>query len=97
MYICLKCGGAFDSPNVEKDTSRYFSDEAPVYEASCPICGSEYFSEAEKCGLCGEWVESLTDWDMCKDCLSEAKMEVEIRLRNATTKARALWRLAMEA
>lgn len=99
MFYCFDCERNFDEPKtVCVSPGSYWYCEPPEYEAVCPHCGSDDFTELEQCIVCGEPVDASFEWEgLCKDCLDEAKAEIEGNLKNATEKAKALWRLALGA
>lgn len=70
MYKCNNCRELFDTPN-------YISERvgechgSPAYERwpICPNCGSEEFSVACDCEICGEaFTESELTEGICPDC-----------------------------
>lgn len=77
MYICEKCGEIFEEPKVIGNDV----DRGDV----CPGCGNEYFDEAYKCAVCGEWVssEKIHGYNpyVCEDCIAEHKYDLETLLK----------------
>lgn len=73
MYICAKCGEVFETPEYRSWTEHHGDYDEPYGEEVCPGCGSEWYEEAEKCKICGEWHAKDELYDgYCKDCLLEA-------------------------
>ena len=84
MYIGEKCGEVFEEPKVVGcDVDR---------GEECPCCGDEYFDEAYKCCVCGEYVSSdkIHGYDpyVCEDCINEHKYDLKTLLK-ATEDERA--------
>lgn len=77
MYICEKCGEIFEEPKVIGNDV----DRGDV----CPGCGNEYFDEAYKCAVCGEWVssEKIHGYNpyVCEDCIAEHKYDLPTLLK----------------
>ena len=66
--ICSHCDYVFTQPNVENETHNL---ENPPYENihTCPNCGSDDFSEAQKCAICGIYTKiNNIECDMCLEC-----------------------------
>lgn len=77
MFICEKCGEVFEEPKVIGNDV----DRGEV----CPGCGNEYFDEAYKCSVCGEWVssEKIHGYNpyVCEDCIAEHKYDLPTLLK----------------
>ena len=69
MFICKNCKEAFDEPKYTAyptgDGDRNWTD----WEASCPYCGCDDYSEAERCPKCGEWM--VKGEYLCEKCKRE--------------------------
>ena len=78
MYICDKCGEVFEEP-------RVIGTDGDSGEC-CPSCGNEYFDDAIKCRVCGEWVPEGTTkgdyhYEVCPDCLKARSKDVRLLMK----------------
>ena len=97
MNICLDCGRVFDDE--EADVIRDDPSPAGVslpsgyYEyLCCPDCGSDYYEEAVKCLLCGEYVkEDNAIGDFCKDCAADVLGRMRMVLNESFTETEIEW------
>ena len=81
MYICLKCGETFDIEDMHKMPSFTVDGWTRYeYENSCPECGSEDFTEAEECEICGIMCdpETLHAGRICDDCYQDAMTDMNV-------------------
>lgn len=66
MFYCENCHEVFEEPERVVD---FCIDGVPRYISTCPICGSDEISEAEKCPICGEYGNGLCE--NCDDTLTD--------------------------
>jgi hypothetical protein len=68
MNICGDCRSTFEEPIVTTEQIGEFWG-TPAYGKfySCPYCGSEAVEEARECVICGEPIESESNY--CDSCL----------------------------
>jgi len=76
MYCCNDCETIFRDPIViREDPSPSGVSLMPgFYEyESCPNCGSDYITEAERCPVCGDYHKpsEVNGSELCKDCAEE--------------------------
>ena len=71
MYLCLDCGGIFETPGEYIESHGL---DSPPYETllCCPYCDGDYV-ETVRCAQCDEWIEGkyveLDDGTMiCDNC-----------------------------
>ena len=65
MYYCKTCGSITEG---EDASERLCEDpNGRYYYQVCDRCGSDDLTDADKCIVCGEYVES-TIGDVCDDC-----------------------------
>jgi len=72
MYCCGSCGAIFEEPGAIQDEMGVNEKGTPrcvIITEVCPECGSGYFSEAERCPVCGRWHKENRGLSaMCDDC-----------------------------
>ena len=59
MYLCNECKGEFEQP-----VPAWLMTGERI--ALCPYCSDDDLEKLEKCGICGEYIES--DKDFCELC-----------------------------
>ena len=71
-YMCNECGALFDEPKKRRENHTEIAQDGTIpFEEFyvCPVCGSDWFSDAEYCQICGE---PLRDGiDICNACKIE--------------------------
>ena len=72
MYYCGSCGAIFEEPGVVEEDPSAAGVSLPrgvIVTETCPECGSGYFTEAERCPVCGKWHKENRGLSaMCQDC-----------------------------
>lgn len=71
-YYCHDCGSIFEEPvEIVEDPSPRGVGLPPgvIVTEVCPVCGSGWFNEAERCPSCGDWHKPNTGLSaLCPDC-----------------------------
>lgn len=79
MFRCDNCERYFDEGKViheETGIGMGSFREEKSYEV-CPHCGSEDFTDAQLCELCGEPTSTAGN-DFCDDCIEELTSELKL-------------------
>lgn len=74
MFVCLECGEMFEEPLILYDNLGEFWG-APAQDAygACPNCKSDQIDEADKCDICGEYIQAGY---ICEDCAEDIQTRV---------------------
>lgn len=71
MLICRECGHIFSEEELEGGQMISKGDEVnpPEYtELVCPECGSDWWTEADTCAVCGRYYHDEDGCDVCPEC-----------------------------
>ena len=83
MYKCQNCQETFDSPNCVLDSdSEYWGRNVHHYTSVCPFCGSDDYSEMDKCEVCGEWIDPGEELcECCRDLIKDIADDIRAKGR----------------
>ena len=67
MFVCLECGEMFEEPLILYDNLGEF------WGAPAQDCKSDQIDEADKCDICGEYIQAGY---ICEDCAEDIQTRV---------------------
>ena len=74
-YYCNDCKQVFDADDARRIDASFRAGDwiKEEYECVCPHCGSDDYSEAVECLMCGEYLSIEDAYDgYCAECINKA-------------------------
>ena len=87
MLICNDCGCVFGEDEARIEQDKDYVDNGLGLECircdnilHCPNCDSEDIEEAKECPVCGEYFYPESKYDVCPNCIENAKDDYKIAI-----------------
>lgn len=87
MLICNNCGCVFDEDEARVEQDKDYVNNGLGMECvrcdnilHCPNCDSQDIEEAKECPVCGEYFYPDSMYDVCNNCIDNAKDDYNIAI-----------------